>query len=328
VFEETEFTDLSRAFIREGLKYGIRFNLMHSISREERPEAEFPRTNVEVIGEAFDLVNTTDQDPNIKWFVVGSSGYKRSLYPQILEWGFDLVPCSPSAEKKGYPWCGTNSLYEWEPPGAEGLKNRERSDIFQYYANKKPPPPPLLDVPKTAKEAGNFGTLLALLDLAGLVETLSKAIPITVFAPTDDAFGRLPSYLVDCLVDPANMDELIQVLAYHVAPKQVLAWSLEDGQQIDTLSGQAVTVGLSSVVMINNAVVVAPDVQALNGVIHGIDRVLIPSDLDVESFCPEPPPPPSPSEDYYDFKKSKSDKKKMKKKSKHHSSHSSSSSSD
>jgi len=296
---------------------------MHSISREERPEAEFPRTNVEVIGEAFDLVNTTDQDPNIKWFVVGSSGYKRSLYPQILEWGFDLVPCSEAAKSKGYPYCGPNSLYEWAPPGAEGLKDRERSDLFQYYASQPSPPPPLLDIPQTANKAGDFGTLLALLELAGLVDALSNppnASPITVFAPTDDAFGAVPGYVVECLVDPANVDVLTQVLLYHVAPKQVLKWALEDGQEIDTLEGQTVTVGRSAecVVNINGAVVVAPDVQASNGVIHAIDQVLLPPDLDVESFCPEPPPPPP--DEYYNYsKKSKTDKKKMKKKSKHHS---------
>ena len=135
VFEDgTNSTDLARAFIREGLKYGIRFNLMHSISREKRPEAAYPRTDVNIIGEAFNLTNTTDQDPNIKWFVVGSKGYKKSLYPQILEWGFDLRPCSAAAKSKGYPYCGPNSLYEWEVPGAAGLKNRERSAVFTTTA--------------------------------------------------------------------------------------------------------------------------------------------------------------------------------------------------
>jgi len=137
VFEDgTNSTDLARAFIREGLKYGIRLNLMHSISREQRPEAEWPRTNVDVIGEAFKLTNTTEQDPNIKWFVVGSSGYKKSLYPQILEWGFDLTPCSPAAARKGYPYCGTNALYEWELPGAVGLENRGRSVLYSTTADE------------------------------------------------------------------------------------------------------------------------------------------------------------------------------------------------
>merc|ERR1711933_667152 len=110
--------DLSRVMTRKMAKYGIRFNLMHSISREQRPEAEWPRADVTVIGEAFNLTNTTNQDPNVKWFVVGSSSYKKSIYPQILEWGFDMAPC-PGAESKGYPYCGPNA--------------RERSDIFKYF---------------------------------------------------------------------------------------------------------------------------------------------------------------------------------------------------
>jgi len=133
VFEETDSTDLVRSFIKDGLKHGISFNLMHSISREERREAQFPRTNVQIIGEAFNLTNTTSQDPNIKWFVVGSSGYKEAIYPQIKQWGFDIEPCSESAAKKGYPWCGPNSLYGWEEPGLESLVGRQHSALFQYF---------------------------------------------------------------------------------------------------------------------------------------------------------------------------------------------------
>jgi len=131
MWEPTNSTDLSRQMIREMGKYGIRFNLMHSISREQRPEAGFPRTNVTVIGEAFNLTNTTDQDPNVKWFVVGSGSYKKSIYPQIVEWGFDMAPC-PGAESKGYPYCGTAALYGQSKPGSDP-NDRERSDIFKYY---------------------------------------------------------------------------------------------------------------------------------------------------------------------------------------------------
>jgi len=132
--EPTNSTDLATALIREGLKYGIRFNLMHSISREERPEAEWPRTDTKVIGEAFKLANTTDQDPNIKWHVVGKGDFKRSIYPQIQEWGFELPDCYP--EKRGYPKCGANALYTMDPPpGAMGLKNRKRSGLWKHYEN-------------------------------------------------------------------------------------------------------------------------------------------------------------------------------------------------
>merc|ERR1712176_417350 len=104
------------------------------LSREKRPEAEWPRADVKVIGEAFKLTNTTNQDPNIKWFVVGSGPYKQSIYPQIVEWGFDMYPCK-GAESKGYPYCGPNSLYEQIPPGSDpnDPEVRPRSAIFQYY---------------------------------------------------------------------------------------------------------------------------------------------------------------------------------------------------
>jgi len=138
VFEDTNSTDLARSFIKDGLKYGIRFNLMHSISREERPEAQYPRTNLSILGQAFNLTNTTDQDPTVKWFVVGSGSYKRAMFPQIKEWGFDIRPCSESAEKKGYPWCGPNALYEWEEPGLESLAGRPQSELFKYYEDAMP----------------------------------------------------------------------------------------------------------------------------------------------------------------------------------------------
>lgn len=132
VWNETDSNDLARQFAREAGKYGIRFNLMHAISREERPEAEFPRINSTVIGDAFNLKNKTDQDQNIKWWVVGAKGFKKSIYPQVLSYGFDMKPCSDAAASKGYPYCGTNSLYEQLERGADP-NTRERSDIFKFY---------------------------------------------------------------------------------------------------------------------------------------------------------------------------------------------------
>jgi len=133
VFDDTKYDDLARSFIKDALKHGSRFKLMHSISREKHPEAQYPRTTVEILGQAFNLTNTTNQDPNVKWFVVGSGGYKAAIYPQIKQWGFDIKPCSEEAGRKGSPWCGPNSLYEWEVPGPDGLKNRQRSELFKYY---------------------------------------------------------------------------------------------------------------------------------------------------------------------------------------------------
>ena len=134
---KTNSTDLSRAMIRGMANQGIRFNLMHSISREEVPMAEFPRTNVTIIGEAFKLTNTTDQDPNIKWWVVGTGGFKKSIYDQILEWGFNMSLCNEGAEKKGYPYCGPNSLYGISERGSDP-NDRERNALFKYYEKQKP----------------------------------------------------------------------------------------------------------------------------------------------------------------------------------------------
>jgi len=133
VWDKLDVTDLARQFKLTMGKYGIRFNLMHSISREDRPEAEWPRVDVNVIGEAFNLVNTTKQDPNIKWLVVGSSSYKKAIYPQILEWGFDMYVL-PYAGNKGYPYIGPNSLHMNVPAGEDPNK-RPRSELFHAYEN-------------------------------------------------------------------------------------------------------------------------------------------------------------------------------------------------
>jgi len=122
--------DLARQFKLEMGKYGIRFNLMHAISREERPEAEFPRIDTQVIGDAFNLVNGT-QNPNVKWLVVGSSGFKRSIYPKILEWGVDMYVL-PDAGDKGYPYIGPNALPMNVEAGGD-INARPRSPLFEAY---------------------------------------------------------------------------------------------------------------------------------------------------------------------------------------------------
>lgn len=137
VWNKLDVDDLARQFKLTMGKYGIRFNLMHSISREDRPEAEWPRVDVNVIGDAFKLTNTTKQDPNIKWIVVGSSGYKKAIYPQILEWGFDMHVLS-YAGSKGYPYVGPNSLHMNVPAGEDPNK-RPRSELFQAYAKGEDP---------------------------------------------------------------------------------------------------------------------------------------------------------------------------------------------
>ncbi|MSO86312.1 MAG: fasciclin domain-containing protein [Acidimicrobiia bacterium] len=129
----------------------------------------------------------------------------------------------------------------------------------------------------------DFSTLVAAVEAAGLVETLSGPGPFTVFAPTNAAFEALPAGTVDSLLEPANKDQLTSILTYHVVSGKVLAADLKDGQKVKTVQGEELTVGVSDKgVTVTDASgktykVLVADVEASNGVIHGIDGVLIPT---------------------------------------------------
>jgi uncharacterized surface protein with fasciclin (FAS1) repeats len=134
------------------------------------------------------------------------------------------------------------------------------------------------DIIDTAVAAGSFETLAAALTAADLIDDLQADGPFTVFAPTDDAFAALGS-TVDDLLLPENKDQLIEVLTYHVvaADDPIMAGDLQDGALVATLAGPAIAVDLSGdAPVINDAEVVTADVEASNGVIHVIDRVLLP----------------------------------------------------
>lgn len=134
------------------------------------------------------------------------------------------------------------------------------------------------NIVETAAAAGDFSTLLAAAEAAGLVETLTSEGPFTVFAPTDTAFAALPEGTVDTLLLPENKDQLTSILLYHVVPGKVMSTDLSDGLEAPTaLEGQSVTVSMGDTVMIGDATVVAADVEASNGVIHVIDAVLLPA---------------------------------------------------
>ena len=112
---------------------------------------------------------------------------------------------------------------------------------------------------------------------AGLVETLKGEGPFTVFAPTDDAFAKLPEGTVEMLLKPENKDKLVAVLTYHVVSGKVLAADVVNLDSATTVEGQAVTIEVKDGnVMVNNAQVIMTDVEASNGVIHVIDTVLLP----------------------------------------------------
>src|SRR5210317_228824 len=134
------------------------------------------------------------------------------------------------------------------------------------------------DIVDTAVGAGSFGTLVAAVQAAGLVDTLKGDGPFTVFAPTDSAFAALPEGTVEALL--ADIPALTDILTYHVVGAKAMSTDLSDGQKIITVQGRKVTVTINEDgVFIDNAKVTVADIEADNGVVHVIDAVLIPSTL-------------------------------------------------
>ncbi len=132
------------------------------------------------------------------------------------------------------------------------------------------------DIVDTAVNAGNFNTLAAALTAADLVDTLKGEGPFTVFAPTDAAFAALPEGTVETLLKPENKDQLVAVLTYHVLPGKVMATDLVDDMKAATVQGGEVTIDLDNGAMVNDAKVTTVDIAASNGVIHVIDKVILP----------------------------------------------------
>jgi uncharacterized surface protein with fasciclin (FAS1) repeats len=130
------------------------------------------------------------------------------------------------------------------------------------------------DVVDTAVAAGDFETLVAAVKAAGLVETLKGEGPFTIFAPTDEAFAKLPEGTVEALL--ADKEKLTAVLTYHVVPGRVMSSEVVTMASAKTVGGQSLAFNTSSGVMVNDASVVKADIEASNGVIHVIDSVLIP----------------------------------------------------
>ncbi|WP_425499911.1 fasciclin domain-containing protein [Fontisphaera persica] len=132
------------------------------------------------------------------------------------------------------------------------------------------------DLVAVASGAENFKTLVAAIKAAGLVEVLQGKGPFTVFAPTDEAFAKLPPGTVENLLKPENREKLVAVLKYHVVPGKVMAADVKT-MEARTAQGQAVSIKVTSEgVMVDNAKVVKTDIVAENGVIHVIDTVILP----------------------------------------------------
>jgi uncharacterized surface protein with fasciclin (FAS1) repeats len=133
------------------------------------------------------------------------------------------------------------------------------------------------DIVDTAVSAGDFNTLVTAVKAADLVETLKGEGPFTVFAPTDEAFAKLPAGTVEDLLKPENKDKLVSILTYHIVSGKVMASDVVKLSHAKTVNGQSLTIKTSGgSVMVDNAQVVKTDIGCSNGVIHVIDAVVLP----------------------------------------------------
>ncbi|GAC30563.1 fasciclin domain-containing protein [Brumicola pallidula] len=134
-----------------------------------------------------------------------------------------------------------------------------------------------MDIVETAASNSDFSTLVAAVKAAGLVDALKADGPLTVFAPTNEAFAKLPAGTVESLLLPENKDKLVQILTYHVVAGEVMAADVVKLTSATTLEGSDITVAVSDGgVKVDNANVVTTDIKTSNGVIHVIDTVIMP----------------------------------------------------
>ena len=134
------------------------------------------------------------------------------------------------------------------------------------------------DIVDTAVSAGQFNTLAAALEAGDLIDTLKGDGPFTVFAPTDEAFAKLPAGTVETLLKPENKDQLVSILTYHVVAGRVKAADVVKLDTAKTVNGTDVAIKVKGdAVMVDNATVVATDIAASNGIIHVIDTVILPN---------------------------------------------------
>jgi uncharacterized surface protein with fasciclin (FAS1) repeats len=139
------------------------------------------------------------------------------------------------------------------------------------------------DIVAVASATEGFATLVAAVAAAGLVETLQGEGPFTVFAPTDDAFAALPAGLLEKLLLPENVAVLTAILTYHVVSGKVMSTDVMAGD-VPSVEGSTITLGTTDGVQVNDATVVSADIETSNGVIHVIDKVLVPSTVDLSSL--------------------------------------------
>lgn len=135
----------------------------------------------------------------------------------------------------------------------------------------------LRNIVETASSTEDFNTLCKAVEAAGLVETLEGEGPFTVFAPTNEAFAKLPSGTIEDLLKPENKEKLVSILTYHVVPGKVMAADVTELSDAETVNGQSVSIkAKGGVVMVDSATVIQTDIECSNGVIHVIDSVMLP----------------------------------------------------
>ena len=185
-----------------------------------------------------------------------------------------LAACSSSSDE---PAAEATAAAESSAPAAESAPAEDMASEEATAAGT------IVDVASTTD---GFSTLVAAVTAADLAETLSGDGPFTVFAPTDDAFAALPAGVLDALLLPENKDVLAKILTYHVVSGAVMAADVTDGD-VATVEGQNVTLSTADGVTVNGAKVIQADVVASNGVIHAIDAVILPPDVDVDALLAE-----------------------------------------
>jgi uncharacterized surface protein with fasciclin (FAS1) repeats len=165
---------------------------------------------------------------------------------------------------------------EHEPQAPHVDRGGVHRASFTFAAYSKPDKADIVD---TAVASKKFPTLVAAVKAAGLVDALKGKGPFTVFAPTEEAFKKLPKGTLESLLKPENKGKLTAILKYHVIPGKVMAadvMKLKNGTQVATLHGQKVKIKNSHGVYVDNAKVIKTDIECSNGVIHVIDTVILP----------------------------------------------------
>jgi uncharacterized surface protein with fasciclin (FAS1) repeats len=166
---------------------------------------------------------------------------------------------------------GIGALAINQPKQQEAGENIQKEQRKEHSMNEKTQTNTIVDI---AVNTGNFKTLVAAVQAAGLVETLQGEGPFTVFAPTDDAFAKIDKTTLESIL--ADKEKLTKILTYHVALGKMMAEDIAKISTVTTVQGGNLTIDTTNGVKINNATVTATDIEASNGVIHVIDTVLLP----------------------------------------------------